>query len=455
MKAKIASNIDGMRNDYIEAVKRLVAIPSVYDEATSSEQDRVPFGQPIDDCLTQTLALCQEMGFSVYKDPDGYYGYADIGQGEQMIGVLGHLDVVPVGDLSAWDSLPFEPEIRDGRLYGRGTQDDKGPTLAALFAVKALLQSGVVLTKRIRFIFGTDEETLWRCIERYLEKEEIPQCGFTPDASFPLIHAEKMLIQSWLHGDGDPSLFLECGGALNAVPELARYQGPLGESLVNALDELGFDFSCEDDEVTVFGKAAHSASADTKGVNAIARLCIGLKKVGVTHPLVVFIAEQIGQDANATNIFGDIEDVSGRLTFNVAQLDISKEHSKSGIDIRVPVTFSKDDFDNDILAVVEQYGLHYEEFDVLPSLYMPKDSPIIQTLMSAYQEVSGDVASQPMTSGGATYARAMPNCVAFGAIFPGRDKVEHMPNEYLIIDDMLKAMNVYANAIHQLQGVEL
>ncbi|KLV09273.1 hypothetical protein ABT56_03535 [Photobacterium aquae] len=451
MKATIASTIDALRDDYIAAVTRLVAMPSVYQDDDSGK----PFGQPIDDCLTETLKLCDELGFATYKDPEGYYGYAEIGSGEQMIGILGHLDVVPVGEESAWQSPPFSPEIRDGRLYGRGTQDDKGPTLAAMFAVKALLDSGIVLNKRVRFIFGTDEETLWRCIGRYLEKEEAPSCGFTPDSVFPLIYAEKMLIQSWLHGTGDAAVELSCGGALNAVPELARYVGPLWEELAAKLDELGFDFTAEDAEVTVFGKAAHSASSDTKGVNAIARLCMALRDIGVTHPAVRFIAEQVGEDANAKEIFGPVEDVSGRLTFNVAQLEINSATSKIGIDIRVPVTFAKEDFDNDIYAVAEQYALRYEEFDVLPSLYVPAESPLIQTLMAAYQEVTGDCESQPMTSGGATYARAIPNCVAFGAVFPGRDKVEHMPNEYLIIDDMLRAMNVYANAIYQLQGVEL
>ncbi|MDV5170756.1 M20 family metallopeptidase [Photobacterium rosenbergii] len=451
MKATIASNIDALRDDYIAAVKRLVAIPSVYQEDDSGK----PFGKPIDDCLDETLRLCHDLGFAIYKDHEGYYGYAEIGDGEQMVGVLGHLDVVPTGELSAWHSDPFIPEVRDGRLYGRGTQDDKGPTLAAIFAVKALLDSGVVLNKRIRFIFGTDEETLWRCIDRYLEKEEVPSCGFTPDSAFPLIHAEKMLIQSWLHGPGDGLLALDCGGALNAVPEVAKYEGPLWEELAAKLDELGYDFTAEDAEVTVFGKAAHSAASDIKGVNAIARLCLALSGIGVTHPAIKFVAEQVGEDANAKQIFGPVEDVSGRLTFNVAQLEVSEQSSKLGIDIRVPVTFEKADFDNDIQAVAEQYGLRYEEFDVLPSLYMPAESPVIQTLMRAYQEISGDMDSEPMTSGGATYARAIPNCVAYGAIFPGRDKVEHMPNEYLIIDDMLKAMNVYANAIYQLQGVEL
>ncbi|MGF1703038.1 M20 family metallopeptidase [Photobacterium makurazakiensis] len=451
MNATIASNIDALRDDYIAAVKRIIAIPSVYQEDDSG----MPFGKPIDDCLNETLKLCHELGFAIYKDHKGYYGYAEIGDGEQMIGVLGHLDVVPTGELSVWHSDPFTPDIRDGRLYGRGTQDDKGPTLAAIFAVKALLDSGVTLNKRVRFIFGTDEETLWRCIDRYLEKEEVPQCGFTPDSAFPLIHAEKMLIQSWLHGKGDDLIALDCGGALNAVPELAKYEGPLWEELAAKLDELGFDFTADDAEVVVFGKAAHSAAADSKGVNAISRLCMALRQIGVTHPAICFVAEQIGQDANAKEIFGPVEDVSGRLTFNVAQLMVNAEHSKLGLDIRVPVTFSKESFDNDMLAVAEQYGLCYEEFDVLPSLYMPSDSPVIKTLMRAYQEVSGDIDSEPMTSGGATYARAIPNCVAYGAIFPGRDKVEHMPNEYLIIDDMLKAMNVYANAIYQLQGVEL
>lgn len=456
MKAKIATTkiataIDAMRDDYLAAVKRLVAIPSVWQEDDSG----TPFGQPIDDCLDATLALCREMGFFTFKDPAGYYGYAEIGSGEQMIGVLGHLDVVPTGERSAWQSDPFSPEVRDGRLYGRGTQDDKGPTLAALFAVKALLDSGVQLEKRVRFIFGTDEETLWRCIDRYLAKEEVPQCGFTPDSAFPLIHAEKMLIQAWLHGPGDPLIELACDGALNAVPELARYEGPLWEELAAKLDELGYDFTAEDAEVVVFGKAAHSASADTKGVNAIARLCLALRQLGETHPAVKLIAEQIGEDANAREIFGPVEDVSGRLTCNVAKLTITPEHSRIGLDIRVPVTFSKADYDTDIQAVAEQYGLRYEEFDVLPSLYMPADSPVITALMDAYKAVSGDMDSLPMTSGGATYARAIPNCVAYGAIFPGRDKVEHMPDEYLIIDDMMQAMKVYAEAIYRLQGVAL
>ncbi len=98
-----------------------------------------------------------------------------------MLGILGHLDVVPPGKLADWEREPFDPVEKDGMMYGRGTQDDKGPMVAAMFAVKALMDAGVKFNKRVRFIFGTDEETLWRCINRYRENEEMPSMGFSPD----------------------------------------------------------------------------------------------------------------------------------------------------------------------------------------------------------------------------------------------------------------------------------
>lgn len=405
----------------------------------------------------RSTGICESLGFHVFKDPDGYYGYADIGGSDpdaQMIGILGHLDVVPPGELNAWTTPPFSPSLRNGRLYGRGTQDDKGPTMAGIFAVKALIDAGYVFRHTIRVIFGTDEENLWRCIERYCEKESIPAAGFTPDSSFPLTYAEKTLIQGWLTGPGSEDLTLDVGGTLNAVPELACYRGGYRERLIDVLNELGFDFACEEDEIQIYGKAAHAASSDTKGVNAIARLCIALKKVGVDHPAVEFVAEQIGEDANAAQLFGPLHDESGRLTCNIGALSISEYESKIGIDIRVPVSVDKADIDADLREVSGEYGLVYAEHSSLPSLYVPVDSPLVGCLMEAYQSITGDRDAAPGTSGGATYARAIPNCVAFGAILPGREKVEHMPDEYLTVEDMMLAIRIYADALLRMDSVD-
>ena len=149
-----------------------------------------------------------------------------------MLGIVGHLDVVPPGKLSDWLRDPFDPAEKDGTLYGRGSQDDKGPVVASLFAVKALLDAGVKFNKRVRFIFGADEETLWRCINRYKEKEETPTMGFSPDARFPLIYAEKGLLQFTLEGKNQTDLRFSGGSAFNAVPDAMFYDGVLQEELV-------------------------------------------------------------------------------------------------------------------------------------------------------------------------------------------------------------------------------
>ena len=173
------------------ALIELVRIPSVCDEGGGG----YPFGEAIDQALRKALQIAGELGFRTQYGEGGYYGYAEIGEGTEMLGILGHLDVVPPGKLKDWDRDPFDPVEKDGMLYGRGTQDDKGPMLASLFAVKALMDAGVKFNKRVRFIFGTDEETLWRCINRYKENEEMPGMGFSPDSRFPVTYAEKGLLQ--------------------------------------------------------------------------------------------------------------------------------------------------------------------------------------------------------------------------------------------------------------------
>ncbi|MEG2740323.1 M20/M25/M40 family metallo-hydrolase, partial [Clostridium sp.] len=170
MREQIIKSVGNLQEEMINSIIESVEIPSVIGE----ESSQYPFGKDIDDALNHMLNLCEKLGFKTYKDKEGYYGYAEIGEGEELVGVLGHLDVVPAGDLSAWNVEPFKGTIIDGKLYGRGTQDDKGPTITAIYATKAILDAGLKLNKRVRFIFGTDEETLWRDMAKYNEnKEEI------------------------------------------------------------------------------------------------------------------------------------------------------------------------------------------------------------------------------------------------------------------------------------------
>ena len=445
MKIEITNQV---KDDFLASLKTLISYPSVLNEG----ENGTPFGQAIQDVLEKTLEIAQEMGFQTFLDPEGYYGYAEIGQGEELLAVLCHLDVVPAGDLEDWQTPPFEATLKDGWLIGRGVQDDKGPSLAALYAVKSLLDQGVTFTKRIRFIFGTDEETLWRCMNRYNQIEEKADLGFAPDSSFPLTYAEKGLLQVKLHGPGWEDRPLQAGRALNVVPDKATYKGERLEELLPVIEQSGVNYTEETGAVTVLGLSKHSKDA-AEGVNAIVGLAESLSLIQ-PHPALLFIADAVGEEATGAALFGEINDEpSGALSFNIATLSIDEQQSEIGIDIRIPVLADKEALVKRLSEVAASYQLQYEEFDYVAPLYVPLDSPLVSTLMAVYQEETGDQ-TPAMSSGGATFARTMENCVAYGALFPDALQTEHQANERAKLDDLYRAMEIYAETIRRLAAKE-
>jgi predicted dipeptidase len=441
----IAYHLEAQKAPMKAALIDLVRIPSVLHESAGE----YPFGAAIDQALRRALKIADELGFRTQYGDGGYYGYAETGSGEELVGILGHLDVVPAGRLEDWEIGPFDPVEIEGKLYGRGTQDDKGPMVAAMFAVKALIDAGVKFNKRVRLIFGTDEETLWRCINRYKESEEHPDMGFSPDARFPLTYAEKGLLQLNLEGANTSGLSLSGGSAFNAVPDSILYTGSRQDDLAKQLDELGFAYDRKEDGIEVKGKAAHAMLAE-EGVNAIARLCLALHTMDVEGKAVHFMAQEIGEDPFATRIFGECaDDPSGKLKFNVAKIHLGSVEQLS-IDCRIPVTLAKEEIVSKLSAAASRYGLDYKEFDWLAPIYVPRDSALIRTLMGVYHRLTGDEVSEPISSGGATYARAFDNCVAFGALFPGELLTEHQPNERAVLENLYRAMEIYAHTIYEL-----
>lgn len=436
-----------IKEQSLSSLERLVNIPSYITQA-ESEEGGFPFGEGIDRVLKETLQLCKELGMDTYYDPKGYYGYADYGEGKETVGILCHLDVVPEGDTAKWHTSPFVATELDGVMYGRGTQDDKGPTIAVLYAFKALVDAGETFNRKLRFVFGTDEESLWRGMDRYKQYEEIPDMGFVPDGAFPLTYAEKGLLQFKLTGPGSDKVKLNCPGAPNVVPAAADYQGVEKKSLAEAFSQKGIRYKLTDEQITVYGKSVHASTA-FEGVNAINLLATQLA-VFQPHPAISFLAEKVGEEANGFSIFGKISDeISGQLTFNVASLRIDENHAEIMIDMRIPVSFSSTELVKQLKEVAADYGLEYQKYDELPSLYVPKDSLLVKTLMDIYKDKTGDL-KEPMTSGGATYARSMPNMVAFGAHFPGSPSLAHQENEGIILEELYKAMDIYAEAIYQL-----
>lgn len=428
--------------NFLNDLKTLVSIPSYYQGNQHST-----FGEAIDEVLNRTLEIMKGYGFRTYRDPEGYYGYAEIGQGERMFGVLCHLDVVDAGDLEQWVYPPFEVSESEGKLYGRGTSDDKGPTLASIHALLAILEEGYTLNQRVRFIFGVDEESLWRCMRSYVDKEELPTQGIAPDSIFPFTYAEKGLIEYKFRSYETTPLKVRGGGPLNAVPSQAFIEDH--DSIIEALTRLNYEFKQVGNTLEVTGKAMHAKDSE-KGVNAITRLCEALNQSSEGNPMISFVNTYL-KDPLGKDLFGDISDeMSGYLKLNVGSIEIRDGYQEVGIDIRFPVTYPVEKIKERIHDVCIGHGLEVELYDFLPSIYLDKETDFAKNLMLAYQDVTGDMLSEPISSGGATYARSMPNVVAFGGLMKDDIMCAHQANEHIAIDTVKRSMEIYANMYRRL-----
>ncbi len=435
-----------MMNHYkaemIAAISRLVEIPSVF-----AESSEYPFGAAVDHCLDVALAMMAGLGFRTFKAPDGMYGYAEIGEGE-LFGVLCHLDVVQARQEDGWEHDPFRPMVQGDWLCGRGTQDDKGPSVAAIYALKSLLDEGHKLNKRVRFIFGIDEETMWDSIHAYCDREERPVSGFVPDSTFPLTYAEKGLLQLQIRSDKGFALPCRGGDSMNAVS--AHAECPHDPAVERALRELEFAFHMDGDTICVEGLTAH-AKNPWKGVNANLHLLRALRQAGYEHDAITFACDMLDEKFRFEGFSQeDLSDFSGPVTVNLGKFSLDEQGAVLGIDLRLPVTCEKET----ILALVREKAaachMTVEEFDWLRPIHVPLDSPLVSKLLQAYREVTGDAKTEPYISAGATFARAFDNCVAFGANMPHSPTSEHQPNERISIIKLMQATEVYRRAFSYL-----
>lgn len=406
-------------NEMIEALQKLVSFQSIAKE----EGPEYPYGKEVCGAKEYVLELAKSFGMRA-EDVPGKYAYIEIGEGPRLIGILSHLDVVPAGD--GWTQDPFGGEIVDGKIYGRGTTDDKGPTIAVLYAMKALKEK-TTLSARIRLILGqTEENGEWRDIEAYTDAEEIPECGFTPDGDFPAIQNElgamvfqvQMPQSGFLQGEG--------GTAPNMVPACARVKTEFGT----------YEAS---------GKSCHGC-APWLGLNGISELMEKVHQAEPENRFVRMYADLIGKTIYGEKLGIAAEDESGKLTLNVGLLEVRDETTTLMVDIRYPAKKNPDEISGSLVRQFSSYGASCECVYHVRPLYTPSDSPVLGALLSAYREVTGDD-SRPISIGGGTYAKAMPNMVAFGPNFPGHENREHMEDEYILVEDFLKLEEIYERAL--------
>ena len=446
------------RESLIRDIMELVSIDSVEGEP----KEGMPFGEGPAKALQCFLDLAEEAGLRT-ENFDNYAGHADYGEGKEVVGILGHVDVVPCGE--GWICDPFQPQIKDGKIYGRGVLDNKGPMLVCLHAVKILKEMGIPLRKKIRLIVGANEETDWKCMDYYFGEKKItpPQISFTPDAEFPLNHAEKGVFQYQLVADLKEKIEISGGNAYNSVAESASALFPAGseetvrERMTKWEEATRCKISCQTEEngvrLSVRGFAAHAASP-AKGINAVSGLMYMIVDLGLEGELLEiarWYMKYIGFDLQGKGLGIDLSDeISGTLSFNVGKAEVLDGKLILSIDNRVPVTYKCKEVQDLLEKNLEGSRFRFENPQITEAIYVPKDSFLVTTLMDVYREVTKDHDAEPQVDGACSYARALENCVAFGAILPGQPDLMHQKNEYLELDKLDLWMKIYLEAIYRL-----
>ena len=409
--------------------------------------DGAPFGKNVKDCLDFVLELASAQELATY-DCDGYAGHADfVGSTGEVLGILGHLDVVP-SKAEEWKHAPYAAEIHDGKLYGRGTMDDKGPMIACLYAVKALKEAGFKPSKTIRLIFGCDEESGMQCVEHYFSKMPYPTVSFSPDGDFPVINREKGIYQfDIICGKLPNGVTISAGERANVVPSLCTataieaLRGGEWQGVTCEKTPTGYTY-------TATGKSAHG-STPNEGINATHVL---LKVLAANYPdnaTLRFLADKvIDTSGKAWGI--DLSDKeSGKLTCNLGVLRTATDGTVTAtVDIRFPVTYKCDQ----MYQILREHTP--KEFTIRPvhisePLFVPSNSQLVTTLMRVYNSEM-NVNLEPLAIGGGTYSRCLPNCVAFGPLFPGEEQTIHMPNECIDLHNLRKMAELYLEAIYEL-----
>lgn len=416
-------------NDTINAICESIR----FDSSLSEPLEGMPFGKGAADCLAHFLSLAQNMGFETHNY-DNYAGEVIFGEGKEEFAVLAHLDVVPAG--GGWTKDPFGGIVENGKILGRGAMDDKGPAVASLYAMKALKDEEFVPRKKIKLIVGCNEECGWACIEHYKKVAHMPETGFSPDANFPVIYAEKGIFHVKVDFPVKPDLFtlFEGGERVNMVCDLCKAVpcAPIDKTRANQLS-----LREENGMLVSIGKSAHGSTPE-EGKNAIL-------------PLLQYFGNDEGVQKAIYCLFDDrfglktLCDETGNLTLSPDVVSYQDGTLSFLCDIRYPATFP-------LSAATEKldlFGVPYEQVSHQAPLFNAKDGELVSTLLSVYNEYTGNHLS-PIAIGGGTYARALACGAAFGPEIEGEEVTIHQADEYITVDRVLLMLEVYKRALERL-----
>lgn len=455
MNTKVDRWLSEHLEDMTKDLQGCVAIKSLKSEPAEG----APFGKKIKECLDYSLKLGKDMGFEC-SDHKGYFGCIDYGDGEETLGILAHLDVVPEG--TGWDYEPYGGQVVDGKLYGRATLDDKGPAIAALYALKAVRECQIPLRRKVRIILGCDEESGMECMKYYKETQPLPDLSFSPDGEFPLTNSEKSIVNAVFERKFNSSITIKAGEVANVVPGEAVATVPLSiEEVKSVAEKYAENNRCGvvlksiegGTQIKILGSSSH-ASMPEDGVNALQGIIYFLCLLPLAKDdmkSILSLKDRFRMEYYGQSIGLDKADDSGRLTLNMGVMRWNKNGFNLKFDLRCPTSLSPEGIKKALLDAMEPTGAMLVDFSFKPGYYLSEESEIVSELLRVFKERTGK-ALPPKKIGGGTYARTLPNAVSFGPEGYMCESSAHMPNEFITIEQLLFNAKIIADAIIALAG---
>lgn len=465
------NQINELKDDLISDIIDIVKIPSVEGDPTAG----FPFGENIGKALDKALEISRKLGFKT-KNIDGYMGYAEFGEGEDYIAVVGHLDVVPEGN--GWKYEPYGGQIDNGKIYGRGVLDNKGPIISALYGLKAIERSNIKLNKKVRIIFGTNEETGFNDIPYYLSKEKPPIMGFTPDCKYPVVYGERGIAKLSIKKNVKLNGIKVYGDfRSNIVPDICNIditKNYIHEDIIYYLEnkickeninknftqiDEKINISMDEDSLTISASGSQApANAPQLGENAITNLIKYLVEENFIkdeefNEFLKFININFYNEYYGDKLGINFEDeLTGKLYLNPYELSCDENQVILNFGVRYPMTCKIEYITKEIEKRLNK-DLNLSVERNFNPVNFDKNSYMVKRLQDAYERVTG-LDGTPTTTSGGTYAKVMPNIVPFGPSFPGQKGIAHNNDEYMDIDDIILNAKIFSNAIYELAKEE-
>ena len=460
---RIEQWFDEHRKEYLRDLGELVAVMSV----AGAPEEGKPYGPGPRTALILATEKLLDAGFDVLNFENRVIS-ADVGTGDAKLGMLAHLDTVGVAE--GWDTYPFEAVYKNGMVYGRGVADDKGPALAALYAMRCVSDLGIPLKSRCRLILGSAEETGCGDVALYMKDNPMPEYVFSPDSDYPIINIEKGRLVAefsgaWSREEGIPRIVSFSGGdTVNIVPRKAEAElaGICVEEVCAAaesfLGKTGAEITVGEDpdgfvRLTCIGKAAHAAHAED-GVNAQTALIaflntLPLKGEGSRVCRALALLMPHGDTRGEALGIAASDDASGALSLCFGVFSISETGFSGNFDSRTPICSDDTDLASAVRKRFEEQGITVTNVSVTQSHSTSADSPLVKTLLDIYEGYTG-LKGECLAVGGSTYVHEIEGGVAFGCVFPGRVPNMHGANECADVEDLILSGKMFARAIAEI-----